>query len=134
MVDACGNLRVLIIDEHSEGAEQLENLLAECGCRVQVCHTGRDAASCVYEHQPQMALVSLNLPDMRGGDVAHELRCHKESRGLLLVSLSREEQAHERNRATELGFDYHIVKPVDADEFQRAMEQIARDENLAVVR
>ena len=71
------------------------------------------------------------MPDMRAGDVAHHLRCAKESRGLLLISLSTEELSLERGRANVLGFDFHLVEPINADELRRALVQMAPDEHLS---
>jgi CheY-like chemotaxis protein len=124
-------LRVLIVDEHIEGAENLRKLLSGWGCGVEVCYSGTEAAIRAREERPHVALISLNLPDVRGADVAHQLRCCKQSCGLLLISLSTEEQSLERERATALGFDSHLIEPVDADEFRRALAQMAREEHLS---
>lgn len=124
-------LRALIVDDHDDGADNLRQLLSERGWSVHVCHVGHDAVRCLREYQPHLAFISLNLPDMRGGDVAHDLCANKDGHGLVLVSLSREDQNEARARATTLGFDYHVIRPVDADEFCRAVVQIVRDENLS---
>jgi hypothetical protein len=41
-----------------------------------------------------------------------------------------EDQQLERNAANKLGFDFHLVKPVDECEFHRALLQISADEGL----
>ena len=51
---------------------------------------------------------------------------------MLLISLSTEEQSLERERASALGFDFHLIKPIDADEFRRALVQMAHDEHLCL--
>src|SRR5579863_2168100 len=124
-------LRVLIVDEHGQSAEDLRALLSGWGCGVRVCRCGAEAAVWACEQRPHVALISLNLPDMRAGDVAHQLRCAKESCGVLLISLSTEEQSREREWANALGFDFHLIKPIDADEFRRALVQMAREEHLS---
>lgn len=117
----------MIVDEHSPSAEDLEKLLSGWGCGVTVYNSGRRAVAWAREHRTQVALVSLNL---LGGEVAHQLRCGKEPRSLVLISLSHEEQNLDRARANALGFDFHLIKPVDTEEFRRALLQMARDENL----
>lgn len=123
-------LRVLVVEDDHEAAERLAGMLAECHCRVQAFHAGSEAIARVGEFQPHLAVISLSLPDMRGFEVAHRLCECAETRRVLLISLSTQDQESERRLANALGFDFHLVKPVDADEFRRDLLQIARDYGL----
>jgi DNA-binding response OmpR family regulator len=123
-------LRVLVVEDHAETAARLRAMLEAWNCRVQVCASGAEAIAGIPEFLPHVALVSLYLPDMRGCDVAHRLCACAGSHGLLLISLSTRDQESERSRANALGFDFHLIKPVDAEEFHRAMTQMARDYGL----
>ena len=123
-------LRVLVVEDHAEDAQALRAMLERWKCNVQICRSGSQALGGIAEFLPHIAVISLDLPDMRGCDVAHRVYASGGSHCLLLISLSTRDQESERRRANALGFDFHLIKPVDADEFHRAMTQMAHDYGL----
>jgi DNA-binding response OmpR family regulator len=123
-------LRVLIVEEQLEVAQRIKSLLGTWGCDVEVFHTGSVAVTRAEEFQPHIALISLSLPDMRGRDVAHRLCACKGSHRLLFVTLSSEDQQLERDVVNELGFDFHLIKPVEECEFHKALMQMVQEEGL----
>ncbi|HEV7223964.1 MAG TPA: response regulator [Pirellulales bacterium] len=123
-------LRVLVVEDHAEDAEALRAMLQRWKCNVEVCRSGGDALDGIAEFLPHIAVISLDLPDMRGCDVAHRVYARGGSHCTLLISLSTRDQESERRRANALGFDFHLIKPVDSDEFHRAMTQMAHDYGL----
>lgn len=125
-------LRVLVVEDDQEAAERLAAMLTDWDCRVQALPAGSEAIARVGDFQPHVAVISLSLPDMCGFEVAHRLCECNAGRRLLLISLSTQDQESERQLANALGFDFQLLKPVDADEFRRALAQIARDYGLPI--
>lgn len=123
-------LRVLVVEDHAETAEALRAMLEQWKCNVRICHSGGEALGGIAEFLPHIAVISLDLPDMRGCDVAHRMYACGGSQCMLSISLSTRDQESERRRANALGFDFHLIKPVDADEFHRAMTQMVHDYGL----
>lgn len=128
-----GALRVLVVEDCCDSAKNLENLLQAWNCSVRTSVMGAHALPQAGEFNPDVAIVSLSLPDMCGFEVAHELRQGAKAGRLLLISLSYPDQQRERMRANALGFDFHLIKPVAADEFHRALVQIAAEYGLPAV-
>lgn len=127
---AVDTLRVLVVEEHVDTADQLAAQLAAWDCRVQVHDDGSSALAIAQEFQPHIAAISLSLPDMCGYEVACRLRECARTRRVVLISLSKANQGRERGSANALNFDFHLLKPVDTDAFHRAVSQIAHDYGL----
>jgi CheY-like chemotaxis protein len=70
--------------------------------------------------RPQAMVVDLGLPSIDGYEVARRVRAELGA-DVLLVALSGYGQPSDRRRATEAGFDVHLVKPADLGELQRLL-------------
>jgi diguanylate cyclase (GGDEF)-like protein len=85
-------LRVLLIDGDPEGVRRLEEGLAtaqDFHCTIQQCTTLADALQQLSGQDPDVALVTLNLPDSTGLETVERIR--KSNLTVPLVVLTREE-------------------------------------------
>lgn len=67
----------------------------------------------VNDFRPAVALVALGMPEIDGFAVAQTLRAHYPPTALRLVALSGYGRATDRSRANAVGFDRHLLKPVN---------------------
>lgn len=65
--------------------------------------------------QPHLVLSDIGLPGMDGYALAPHLRRAAGERKLILAAVTSYGRARDKARASEAGFDHHLVKPVDAD-------------------
>jgi signal transduction histidine kinase/DNA-binding response OmpR family regulator len=107
--------RVLVVDDLQASAETLLTLLEMEGFQVRMAHDGQEALSIAREFRPNVVLLDIGLPGMNGFEVAHGLRNQPESRDALLIALTGYGEAESRNRSTQAGFDFHMVKPADVN-------------------
>ena len=84
---------------------------------------GAAGVALVAENAPDVALIDIGLPGMDGFDVAAALRSAGSSTHLIAVSGYG--RAEDRARASEAGFDAHLVKPVDPDALDRLLQHLA---------
>ena len=66
--------RILIVDDDSKIASSIEFLLRREGHDVEVVTSVNDAIECVEEFWPELAFVSVNLPDKSGYELCAALR------------------------------------------------------------
>jgi CheY-like chemotaxis protein len=71
----------------------------------------------VRQHQPQLILLDLNLPDMNGHEVLVELRAEPETAAIPIVVLSADATAGRRARLMEAGAFAYLTKPLDVKKF-----------------
>ena len=110
--------RILVVDDSVDSAETLGELLKIWGHDVRLAHDGPSALSAAREYKPEVILLDIGLPGMDGFAVATELR--KEGiGGRMLVALTGYGEQQDRDRTHKVGFDHHLVKPIDPDTLQK---------------
>jgi CheY-like chemotaxis protein len=88
---------------------------------VRVAVDGHAALEQVRAGAPEVALVDIGLPGMDGYEVARRMRAEA-TRPLLLIALTGYGSTDDKRRSAEAGFDLHLVKPVDPDALERALQ------------
>jgi PAS domain S-box-containing protein len=104
--------RVLLVDDNSDAAEMLAQLLRGVGHQVTVAHDGPSALAAARAFAPEVALLDIGLPVMDGYELARHLRAAL-PRAPLFIALTGYGQQHDRQRSLDAGFVDHMVKPVD---------------------
>lgn len=104
--------RILLVDDNTDAASTLAMALRMVGFNVRTAADGLTALRIAEEFCPEVALLDIGLPVMDGYELAERLRkrCGDATK---LVALTGYGQRSDRVRATEAGFDAHLVKPVD---------------------
>jgi len=103
---------VLVIEDNDDARESLRLLLESLGHRVLAAADGHQGVAQALEHRPEVLLVDLGLPGLDGYEVARAIRASPGGKSAVLIAVTGYGQAEDRRRATEAGFDAHLVKPV----------------------
>jgi PAS domain S-box-containing protein len=111
--------RLMIVDDNRDSANTMSALLEAWGHDVRTSYDGSTAIELASEFRPEAVLLDVGLPGMHGYDVARELRRGANGSAVTLVALTGYGQDEDRRRALQAGFDYHLVKPVDAQLLQQ---------------
>jgi signal transduction histidine kinase/ActR/RegA family two-component response regulator len=111
---------VLIIEDHADTRETLSALLAHEGYRVHVAGDGPSGLAQDEAIRPGVVLIDIDLPGLKGHEVASRIRARRGAEPLLVVvtGLGRPEDRH---RSFEAGFDAHLTKPVLSDDLLRVL-------------
>ena len=115
---------ILIVDDNVDSANSLAEMLQIDGHLTEVVYTGRDALSRALARPPDVILLDIGLPDMNGYEVAARLR--PKIGHAQLIALTGYGQTEDVRRATEAGFDAHLIKPVDFDELERIIAEFGK--------
>jgi signal transduction histidine kinase/ActR/RegA family two-component response regulator len=113
---AASALRVLVVDDSRDAADTCAALLELSGHRVQTAYGGRRALEVAESFRPHVLLLDIGLPDVDGYQLARTIRSTPWGRRAQLVAVTGWGQEEDRRRALEVGFDYHLTKPVAAEE------------------
>lgn len=112
-------LRVLVVDDHADGAEMLAMLLRLEGHEVQVVLDGQAALERCRVCPPELVLLDIQLSgDLDGYEVARRLRRGPTGATACLVAVTGHGTQEDRRRASEAGFDILLLKPVDPAELR----------------
>ena len=117
------SLKILVADDSQDGADSLAFLLKVAGHDVTTAYDGATAIRLAGEVRPDVMLLDIGMPDVSGYDVARAVRRESWGRGMRLIALTGWGQAEHRRRSLEVGFDDHLVKPVEL-EFLESLLQL----------
>jgi signal transduction histidine kinase/DNA-binding response OmpR family regulator len=106
-------LRVLVVDDNRDVADSTASVMRMNGCDVHVAYDGKAALESVQRLRPDAVLLDIGLPAMDGYLVAEHIRAQPEISRTMIVAVSGYGQEQDRMRSKSVGFDYHVVKPID---------------------
>jgi CheY-like chemotaxis protein len=106
-------LRVVVIEDNRATADSLRHLLDLCGYEVKVAYDGPEGVEVALSWPPDFVLCDIGLPGLDGYGVAIALRQHPETMNTRLVAVTAYGSDEARKRSAEVGFERHLVKPVD---------------------
>jgi signal transduction histidine kinase len=124
--------RVLVVDDNTDAAESLAELLALRGHEVQTAHSGLDALAAASRFRPEVVFLDIGLPGMNGYEVARALRADECCEGAVLVALTGWGSEEDRKRSQEAGFDLHLVKPVEDSHLQAVLTTLSHGNGNAL--
>jgi PAS domain S-box-containing protein len=105
--------RILVVDDNVDTAMGMTRLLMLLGHQVRTVHNGAEAIRVAREQSPEFVLLDIGLPEMDGYEVARRLRQEESCRHAVIVAVSGYGQEEDHVRGRLVGFDHHLVKPVD---------------------
>lgn len=105
--------RVLVVDDNTDAAATVADLLVMSGSEVEVVHDGRSAVDHTARFRPDVVLLDIGLPDISGYEAARRIRRLQGVRQPTLIALTGWGQQDDKQQASEAGFDQHWTKPVD---------------------
>jgi CheY-like chemotaxis protein/two-component sensor histidine kinase len=106
-------LRVLVVDDNRDVADSTASIMRMNGCDVHVAYDGKAALESVQRLRPDAVLLDIGLPAIDGYLVAEHIRAQPENGCTMIVAVSGYGQEQDRMRSKSVGFDYHVVKPID---------------------
>ena len=105
-------LRVLVVDDNADLAASTVALLGLWGHEVRALHNGREVLDTALSFRPDVILLDIGLPGMDGFEVARQLRGVAALEPTRLIAMTGYGQERDRLRSAQVGFDAHLVKPV----------------------
>jgi two-component system OmpR family response regulator len=106
---------VLIVEDDLGVQKYLRELLLDNGYSVQTASDGITALDMIKTSAPDLVILDLNLPNMRGETVCAEIR--KNYPELRVIILTAKDSVNDIVQGLNLGADDYITKPFIADEF-----------------
>ncbi len=104
---------VLIVDDNGQNAKLVRDVLEHAGMRTLSAATAADCFSLAQEHQPDLVLMDLRLPDLDGGEAARRLAADERTAGIPVIALSALSVDEAAPWFREAGFAAYIEKPID---------------------
>ncbi len=117
--------RIALIDDNVDSCAMLEAILRRAGYEVFSAHDGHAGLGLIDDVRPDVAIVDIGLPGLDGYEVTRRVRARPELRDLFMVAVTGYGRPSDRAMAMEAGFDDHLVKPFQAEDIGRVLDQRA---------
>ncbi|MDO9405895.1 MAG: response regulator [Polaromonas sp.] len=114
--------KILVVDDNVDAADTLEALLSMDGFDVKTVYNGIAAVETAASLRPDVVVMDIGMPGMDGYDAARQIRLQTGGDQVMLIALTGWGQTTDRARASDAGFDHHLVKPVDYDQLIRCLK------------
>jgi signal transduction histidine kinase len=116
--------RVLIIEDNSDAAESLREVLELGEHEVEVAYSGPEGIEKARWFRPDVVLCDIGLPGMDGYEVAGAVRQDPVLQSTFLVALSGYALPEDLERAAQAGFQHHLAKPPSVDALERVLSEL----------
>jgi len=116
--------RVLIADDNPVSRELIREILENDDYEVIEAGNGREALEKLREHQPDLALLDIQMPVLDGNAVIREVRADSRFSRLPVAALTAYAMQGDREKALALGFNAYITKPIDIPAFRSEVARL----------
>jgi DNA-binding response OmpR family regulator len=116
--------KLLIVEDDPNIRFGLEEVLQSEGFAIAVCERGDHAIDAVFKEKPALVLLDIMLPGKSGYEICKELRKHRNS--VLVLMLTAKGQEIEKVVGLELGADDYLTKPFGVSELVARIRALLR--------
>lgn len=110
-IEKLQNKKVLIVDDQSDNLKVLYNTLKSAGYEISLAKTGQQALNHVFEHQPDLILLDITLPDINGLEICQKLKANEATQQIPIVFISASIDSSDVINGFEAGCVDYIRKP-----------------------
>jgi CheY-like chemotaxis protein len=115
--------KVLVVDDNANNLMLEKDLLEVAGFEVFVAENAADGIAMARKEKPDVILMDVRLPDMRGTEAAGILRQDKETRDIHIIFVTASVMAEGREETKDIPNSGFIGKPINTRTFVKDISQ-----------
>ena len=105
------NSKILIVDDIPKNIQMAMNILKDEGYKMFYAKNGEMALKLVEEHEFDLILLDIMMPDMNGFEVSSKLKNDDKTKKIPIIFLSGKDSSSDIEQAYESGGIDYVVKP-----------------------
>ena len=119
---------VVVVEDHNDSRELMCLTLEKAGAAVVAFDRSTKALDAFGKMRPSVLVADIGMPDEDGYDFIRKVRRHSSAavQSVPAIAVTAYATAADRALALEAGFQRHLTKPIDPDEFIDVIHQIAQ--------
>jgi CheY-like chemotaxis protein len=118
-------LRIQIVDDNRDSADTLAMMLKIMGNDTRTAYDGKEGVELAEEFRPNVLLFDIGLPKLNGYEACRLIRQLPWGNKVVMIAVTGWGQEEDRQRSHDAGFDYHMVKPVDASSLMKLLAELS---------
>ena len=121
------SLRVLYIEDNVANVQLIEHVLSfRSQVKLLTAMQGRRGLEFAIENRPDLILLDLHLPDIRGDVVLRELQADPRTRAIPTIMISADATPGEIRRLRDAGATDYLTKPLDVEKLLHILDEHLR--------
>ena len=108
--------RILVVEDNELNMKLFRDVLVATGYRTLEATSGGEAVELATEHEPDLVLMDIQLPDLGGVQALGRLRANERTAAIPVLALTAQAMDGDRERFLAAGFDGYLSKPVNVRE------------------
>jgi len=108
---------VLVVEDNELNMKLFCDLLDAHGFRTIQTRNGMDAISLAREHQPNLILMDIQLPEVSGLEITKWLKADDELKNIPVIAVTAFAMKGDEQKIREGGCEDYIAKPIKIDAF-----------------
>ncbi len=129
-------VEILLAEDSASDAEMTIDALKKNGLANKLLHVKDGAAALDFlfaegeyagrniENKPKVILLDLKMPKVNGIEVLQRIRSDERTKYIPVVMLTSSREDPDIKTSYDLGVNSYVVKPVEFDEFQKAITEL----------
>jgi DNA-binding response OmpR family regulator len=113
---------ILVVDDEPAICNLMNVYLSRQGYRVQTANTGEDALVLFQEALPDIVLLDISMPSMRGIDVLRQMKKINAACGVIMLSAYGDDETIQE--AMDMGAFCYIQKPMELTELNAKIKEL----------
>jgi len=105
--------RILIVEDNELSLDMLSRRMRRKGFVIITAMDGAQAISMAQSERPDLILMDMRLPVLDGWQATRQIKATPATSHILIIALTAQAMAGDREKAIEAGCDEYETKPVD---------------------
>jgi len=118
-----GKPRILVVEDNIDNLLTARVLLSDQFEVIEATDGSMGIAKAI-EHQPDLILMDIQLPEIDGIEAFHQIRKNTRLQNIPIIALTASAMTTERETILAHGFDGYISKPIDEQVFLKTIKQV----------
>jgi PAS domain S-box-containing protein len=119
------SLRVLVVDDNTDSADTMVDLLSLLGHEARSAYGAKQAIETAEGFHPQLVLLDLNMTDGDGFSVLQALRALAHG-PMYVAAMTGYGQQEDRDHTLAAGFQAHLTKPIGPELLMQTLDDVSK--------
>lgn len=107
---------ILLVDDTPEHIETAVTILRQNNFRVRIATNGSTAFRLIKQHQPDLILLDVYMPEMDGFEICRLIKAESDLSSIPIIFLTSSNDAESIKKGFDLGAQDYVVKPFNTSE------------------